>query len=101
VSNLLANALRATPAGGSIHVRAGRDPAGVEVLVEDTGSGIAADVLPHVFDRFWKSADSRGSGLGLAIARNLVRGHDGTIDASSDGPGQGTTVRFTLPTSPP
>ena len=98
VSNLVTNALRYTPAGGSIGIAASHDPAAraVRVAVRDTGAGIEAEVLPHVFDRFWKSPDSRGSGLGLAIARSLVEAHGGRIGADSE-PGTGTTVRFTLP----
>ena len=101
LANLLANALRYTPSGGSISVAASverdeRDQ--VRVEVRDSGAGIAADVLPHVFDRFWKSNDSRGSGLGLAIARNLVVAHGGEIGAASQ-PGAGTTIWFRLPAS--
>jgi signal transduction histidine kinase len=71
-------------------------PGVVTVSVADTGSGIPAEVLPRVFDRFYKSADSGGSGLGLAIARHLVVAHDGEITAASE-PGRGTTIHFTLP----
>jgi signal transduction histidine kinase len=66
--------------------------------VRDTGPGIAPEVLPHVFDRFVKSADSGGAGLGLAIAKSLVEAHGGTITADSR-PGDGTVMRFVLPTS--
>jgi signal transduction histidine kinase len=102
-SNLVANALRHTPGGGSIDVTATLQPDGqlVEVVVRDTGSGIDPALLPHVFDRFAKAADSRGSGLGLAIARGLVEAHGGTIDVESgqagDGDPGGTTFRFRLP----
>ena len=65
----------------------------------DTGRGIAPEDLPHIFDRFYKSSDSRGTGLGLAIARNLVVAHGGEISAQSD-LGQGTTITFTLPLKP-
>jgi len=96
LSNLIANALRYTPPGGTIGVRArGGDPL-VTVSVSDTGAGIPADDLPHVFDRFYKSGDSRGTGLGLAIAKNLVAAHGGEIAAQS-APGRGTTLQFTLP----
>jgi signal transduction histidine kinase len=64
--------------------------------VADTGHGISAADLPHVFDRFTKSPDSPGTGLGLAIAKNLVAAHGGQIKAESV-LGQGTTVTFTLP----
>ena len=70
----------------------------LSVLVGDTGPGIAADALPHVFDRFYKSDESRGAGLGLAIAKSLVVAHGGEISAMSE-PGQGTEMRFTLPVS--
>jgi two-component system OmpR family sensor kinase/two-component system sensor histidine kinase BaeS len=99
--NLLANALRYTPRGGTIAVSARSDGAGrVEMRVRDTGAGVAPDALPHLFERFYKSADSRGSGLGLPIARSLVVAHGGEISASSDGAGRGLTIRFTLPASP-
>ena len=96
LSNLLANALRHTPAGGTITLRVA--PAGESVAFEvtDTGEGIPADELPHVFDRFAKSPESQGAGLGLAIAKSLVQAHGGTISAEST-PGRGTTIRFVLP----
>ena len=97
LTNLVGNALRFTPTGGRVTVRAAREGRGVAVEVADTGAGIPADALPHVFDRFWKSPGSRGSGLGLAIAKGLVAAHGGEIEASSRGPARGTTVRFTLP----
>ena len=96
LSNLIANALRYTPPGGTIGVRAGGGGERVTVSVSDTGAGIPADDLPHVFDRFYKSGDSRGTGLGLAIAKNLVAAHGGEIAAQS-APGRGTTIQFTLP----
>jgi signal transduction histidine kinase len=94
--NLLANAVRHTPAGGSVAVAARREGARVAVEVRDTGIGIPPDLLPRVFDRFVKGSGTAGSGLGLAIARDLVVAHGGTISAVSS-PGQGTTIRFTLP----
>jgi len=101
LANLLNNALQHTPAGGSIRITCraviGDAPA-VSVSITDTGSGIQAEDLPHIFDRFYKSKDSRGSGLGLAIARNLVTLHGGQIGAQSE-VGTGTTVRITLPAS--
>ena len=99
LSNLLDNALRHTPVGGSISVRMERLDGEVAVEVTDTGSGIAPDVLPRLFERFAKGPRSRGSGLGLAIARGLVRAHGGRIEAESAGSGRGTTIRFTLPTT--
>jgi signal transduction histidine kinase len=107
-ANLLHNAVRHTPSGGSVLVSAERagtpDGPCVAFAVADTGPGIAPDVLPHVFDRFVKASDSGGAGLGLAIARSLVEAHGGTITAESpgrsgegEGKGKGTTMRFVLP----
>jgi two-component system OmpR family sensor kinase/two-component system sensor histidine kinase BaeS len=99
LSNLLQNALRHTPTGGSVSVSAERvDGDRVAFTVEDSGPGIPAEVLPHVFDRFVKAADSGGAGLGLAIARSLVEAHGGEISAQSD-PGRGTRMRFVLPSA--
>jgi signal transduction histidine kinase len=69
---------------------------GVVFEVQDTGTGIAPEALPHVFDRFVKAPDSQGAGLGLAIAKSLVEAHGGEITAHSE-LGQGTRMRFTLP----
>ncbi len=97
VTNLVGNALRYTPADGRITVTVTPYAQGVAVEVRDTGAGIPQGALPHVFDRFWKSGDSRGSGLGLAIAKGLVVAHGGEIRAASEGADRGTTMRFTLP----
>ncbi len=101
LANLILNALQHTPTGGSVGVayqlESGESRGGtVTVSVTDTGSGIAPEDLPRIFERFYKSKESRGSGLGLAIARNLVAAHGGEIEARSE-VGKGTTVRFTLP----
>lgn len=96
LTNIVANALRYTARGGSITVTLTPWPEHVTVAVRDTGPGIAAEVLPNVFDRFTRSPESPGAGLGLAIAKSLVTAHGGTIDATS-APGQGTEIRFTLP----
>ncbi|MBN2387983.1 MAG: HAMP domain-containing histidine kinase [Anaerolineales bacterium] len=102
LSNLVANALRHTPEGGEIALGAGALPGGVHLTVRDTGSGIPAEDLPYVFDRFWRGnkartrAEGAGSGLGLAIARQLVRAHGGTIEVTSQ-PGQVTTFTIALP----
>ncbi len=98
LTNIVANALRYTPRGGSVTVTVTPWPEHLTVSVRDTGPGIAPDVLPHVFDRFTRSPESPGAGLGLAIAKSLVTAHGGTIDALST-PGQGTEIRFTLPRS--
>jgi two-component system OmpR family sensor kinase/two-component system sensor histidine kinase BaeS len=98
LANLLHNAVRHTPRGESIRVTAEPIEEGRSVAfsVEDAGPGIDPDALPHVFDRFVKSADSGGAGLGLAIARSLVEAHEGTIAAENVVP-HGARVRFVLP----
>jgi PAS domain S-box-containing protein len=100
--NLLSNALKFTPVGGRIDVRLRRRGAGAEVTVQDTGQGIAPELLPHIFDRFRQGDSSPtrpqgGLGLGLAIARQLVELHGGSIRAESPGEGRGTTFTVTLP----
>jgi signal transduction histidine kinase len=96
LTNLLANALRYTPAGGTVSIRYYQSEAQAILEVQDNGAGIPPEELPHVFERFYKSADSGGMGLGLAIARKLVEAHSGTISAEST-PGTGATLRVTLP----
>ena len=100
LSNLIANALRYTQQGGLIRVSyeiSGKEKEKLALLaVTDNGSGIAPDVLPNIFNRFYKSRDSSGTGLGLPIARHLVEAHGGRIMAESE-VGKGTTVRITLP----
>jgi two-component system sensor histidine kinase BaeS len=97
VTNLLTNAIRHTPSGGSVEVtvRVDRDDALIEV--RDTGEGIAPADLPHVFDRFQRRADSGGSGLGLTIVRDLAAAHGGSAEAESAGLGRGATFRVRLP----
>lgn len=100
VANLIANALRYTPSGGAIRVSCtltgGDSHQRVEVSVVDSGAGISAEDLPHIFDRFYKTRDSSGTGLGLAIARKIVEAHGGEIQAQSQ-PGHGAAIRFNLP----
>jgi signal transduction histidine kinase len=98
VNNLIDNALKFTPAGGMVDVSLRADAeAGRSVLtVRDTGVGIAADELPRVFDRFYRSDRTRGTGLGLSICQALVKAHQGTIRAEST-PGQGSCFTVTLP----
>ena len=96
LSNLVANALRHTPVGGTIAIGGSVTATAVILTVRDTGPGIDPALLPHVFDRFVKGAGSRGSGLGLAIARGLVEAHGGTISVESPA-GGGTTFRVELP----
>jgi two-component system sensor histidine kinase BaeS len=97
VANLLANALRHTPAGGHVTVRARAtgDRGMLSVEVADTGRGIAPELLPRVFDRFVKGEGSAGSGLGLAICRDIIEAHGGEISITSE-PSRGTTVTFSL-----
>ncbi len=96
--NLVVNAIRHTPPGGSVSLGAGVDGDWVELTVVDTGEGIPPADLVRVFDRFHGRADTGGSGLGLTIARDLVAAHGGTIRAESDGiAGHGTTFRIRLP----
>jgi signal transduction histidine kinase len=106
LGNLLDNALRHTPAGGTVTVTADRDPAGVRITVADTGEGIAAEHLPHIFERFYRADAARtrthgGSGIGLAIVHAIITEHGGRVVAASDGPGRGTTFTATLPAAPP
>jgi two-component system sensor histidine kinase BaeS len=98
LSNLLLNALRYTPRGGSVRVSASTSDGKVRLSVKDSGPGIAADALPHLFDRFYKSEESHGAGLGLAIAKSLVVAHGGEIGVTST-LGQGTEMLVTLPVS--
>jgi signal transduction histidine kinase len=96
LSNLTANALRYSPQGGAVRVSSHLTGEQVIIEVRDSGPGIPAADLPHIFERFYKSADSGGMGLGLAIARHLVTAHGGAISAES-APGAGTTIRVVLP----
>jgi signal transduction histidine kinase len=103
--NLLGNALRATPAGGEVSVRARADADAVTIKVTDNGVGIAAEHLPHLFERFYRVDKARsralgGHGIGLTICKALVEAHGGQIWAASDGPNTGATFTFTLPHRP-
>ncbi len=100
--NLLGNGLQYTPIGGQVTVRAWREDRQVVMELRDTGIGIPAEHLPHIFERFYRVDKSRsrtggGSGIGLTIARYLVEAHGGRIWATSPGPNQGSTFIFTLP----
>jgi signal transduction histidine kinase len=99
--NLITNALRHTPPDGSVTLRADEMGEAVAITVADTGEGIAAEDLPHVFERFYRGDKSRsraggGAGLGLAIARGIVEAHGGSIRVES-APERGTAFTFTLP----
>ena len=102
ISNLVGNAVKFTPEGGSITLAAEVEEGELRVSVIDTGAGISPEQLPHVFGRFWQAdnADRRGLGLGLAIARGIVEAHGGRIWVESQ-PGEGSAFHFTLPTPAP
>jgi signal transduction histidine kinase len=102
LGNLLDNALRHTPVGGTVTVSARGSGRQVQLSVTDTGDGIPAEHLPHIFERFYGVDDARdrahgGSGIGLAIAKALVEAHGGRIAATSAGPGRGARFTLTLP----
>lgn len=98
LANLVGNAVKFTPPGGRIDLTAEPVEEGVRFSVMDTGAGIEAEHLPHVFDRFWttRARNPEGAGLGLAICRGIVEAHGGRIWVESE-PGAGATFRFTLP----
>jgi CheY-like chemotaxis protein len=102
VWNLLTNAIKFTPAGGRVHVELRDTGTSYQLTVTDTGSGIAPEFLPHVFDRF-RQADASftrghgGLGLGLSIVRSLVELHGGAVRVASDGPDRGATFTVELP----
>lgn len=105
LSNLLSNALKFTPPGGEIHVSVDRRLNDAEIIVTDTGEGIAAQHLPHIFDRFYRvrgpgeqASPEKGLGLGLSFVAWIVRAHGGSVDVLSE-PRQGTTFRVILPLS--
>jgi len=101
LQNILANAIKFTPRGGGVVLRATRDETGVLIAVRDTGHGIHPDHLPRVFDPFWQSnvkpEERSGLGLGLALVKQLVEAQHGTVAISSDGPGSGTLVTVWFP----
>ncbi|HSP96022.1 MAG TPA: hybrid sensor histidine kinase/response regulator [Candidatus Dormibacteraeota bacterium] len=103
--NLLSNAVKFTPRGGRVHVVVERVNSHLELTVADSGRGLPAEQLPHLFERFWQSDSSStrehgGLGLGLAIVRHLVELHGGSVHAESAGPDQGSTFTVRLPLMP-
>jgi PAS domain S-box-containing protein len=102
VWNLLANAIRFTPQGGLVSVKVARERAHATIVVEDNGAGMPPELIPRIFERFLQgdSTTTRfhgGLGLGLAIVRHIVELHGGTVEASSPGPGLGSTFKVSLP----
>jgi signal transduction histidine kinase len=100
-ANLLENALRYTPAYGTVSISGTCLLTAVCVAVADTGRGIAPEHMPHLFERFYRvnkdqTREDRGSGLGLAICQEIVRAHGGTLTVQST-PGAGSTFTVTLP----
>jgi signal transduction histidine kinase len=105
VWNLLSNAVKFTPEGGRVEVCVEQVGASAQITVSDTGRGISADLLPHVFERFRQGESAgtgrrRGLGLGLSIVRHLVEAHGGSVEAESPGAGRGATFRVRLPLAP-
>ena len=104
VHNLLSNALNHTPADGTITLQVEHIDSKIQIRVTDTGAGIAAEHLPHVFARFYRVDKSRtrdkgGTGLGLAIVRAIAKAHGGQVEVNSAGIGQGSTFIIYLPLS--
>jgi signal transduction histidine kinase len=102
LSNLLSNAMKFTPAKGSVDLHVNWHADRVEFVVRDSGGGMTSDALPHVFERFWQAGtESRiGLGLGLYISKTIIEAHGGEIAVESE-PGKGATFRFTLPATAP
>jgi signal transduction histidine kinase len=101
IANLLSNAVRYTPAGGHINIEVRSRRGLVQIFVSDTGEGIAAEDVPHVFSRFWRAATSRnresgGLGIGLALVREIIVRHQGTVNVESER-GVGSTFTLSLP----
>lgn len=102
ILNLVANALQATPPGGSVQIEVVEHVDNVQILVQDNGCGMDAETLQNVFDPFYSTKEvGQGTGLGLSITHRLVEDHHGTILPSSKGPGQGSTFRIRLPKRQP
>jgi signal transduction histidine kinase len=101
-ANLIGNAIKFTPSGGTITVRAEQFEEDIQFSVEDTGPGIPKEEIPHLFDRFWQARKTArlGTGLGLFIVKGIVEGHGGRIWVESE-LGVGSRFHFTLPMKPP
>jgi signal transduction histidine kinase len=105
ISNLLSNAIKYTPPGGSIHVSVTPDGNDAVLRVQDTGIGVSPDLLPRIFELFVQGDPGSdrvrsGLGIGLAVVRRIVESHGGSVEASSDGPGRGSTFTVRLPSVP-
>ncbi|BDG06085.1 GAF domain-containing sensor histidine kinase [Anaeromyxobacter oryzae] len=101
IANLVGNAMKFSPDGAGIRIRAERTPEGLRFAVQDDGPGIAAEVVEHLFDRYWQPAGTqkRGHGLGLFIVKGIVEAHGGRVWVEA-APGRGATFLFTIPTPP-
>jgi two-component system, OmpR family, sensor histidine kinase BaeS len=99
IANVISNAIRHTPPGGSVRIGVNSTDGKVSISIIDTGEGIPAKLLPHVFERFVKAPSSTGSGLGLAIVHDIVTAHGGKVEIDST-QGSGTAVRMTVPSVP-
>jgi len=100
--NLLTNAIKFTPVGGRVEIQVYAESPSAHIVVRDTGIGLSAEALPHIFKRFWQgdnghSRENVGLGLGLPLSRYLTELHGGSIQATSDGLGNGSEFRVTLP----
>ncbi len=97
LSNVIDNALKFTPAGGTVLVALTSAPGRLDVRVRDTGAGIRPEFLPHVFDLYASASSARGLGVGLTVARRIIELHEGAIEVTSEGEDRGTEVVITLP----
>ena len=100
--NLLTNAIKFTPSGGRIQIQVYAESSSAHVVVRDTGIGVSAEALPHIFKRFWQGETGQmreqgGLGLGLSLSKYLTELHGGSIHAASAGHGKGTEFRVSLP----
>jgi signal transduction histidine kinase len=99
-ANLIHNAIKFTPQGGSVTIRAHREDSNVRFSVKDTGVGMASEQLPHLFEQYWQAgAEAGGTGLGLYIAKGIIEAHGGRMGVESQ-LGAGTEISFTLPIGP-